>query len=109
LTLSSPTKLRRNSGSSSAEGGDLFEEKIKSLTEALASAIASTESEAGLRLRKEQELESIMEELIDTKLRYAHVASELDVERAKTTRLRDKLLRYAERLTSLEVHMNIKR
>jgi len=91
--------------SASTVESDSAAENYKSLSEALASAIASTEAEALLRSRKEEELEELMEELIETKVRYAHVASELDVERARTVRLRDKLEKYAEKLTTLEVRL----
>ena len=77
--------------------------KLQSMCEALSAAIASTELEACMRVKKEDELESLMDELIDTKLRYAHVASELDVERVRTMRLRDKLEKYVSKLTTLEV------
>lgn len=80
-------------------------EKMKTLSEALASAIASTEAEGMLRCRKEEELEELMEELIDVKVRYAHVASELDVERARTARIRNKLEMYAAKVTVLEVRL----
>ena len=94
---------------SSKKGSDSYteaiEEKLKNTQEALASAITSVELHAGIRSRKEIEAESIMDELIDMKIRYAHVASELDVERVKTMKLREKLELYAERLTCLEVEV----
>lgn len=85
------------------ESSDSMEEKLRSTQEALASAIASTEMEAYRRASKEMESEAMMDDLIDTKIRYAHVASELDVERVRTLKLREKLKLYIERLTTMEV------
>lgn len=101
--------MRRNSGSStqgsSGESSGSVEERIKSLSEALSAAISSTELEACRRTKKEVECETLMEELIDMKLKYANVASELDVERARNLKLRDTLERYAQNLTTMEVKL----
>lgn len=100
LSLTPTKSSKRLSGGESIES---IEDRLKSTQEALASAISSIEMEACLRSRKETEADAIMDELVDTKIRYAHVASELDVERVRTMKLRDKLELYAERLTMIEV------
>ena len=100
----SDSNLLRN-GSSSDSASSAIEDVLKSTKEALAAAISSTECEAAARARAEAELDSTLEELIDVKVRFAHVASELDVERVRTMKLRDKLRLYAETLTSLEVRL----
>ena len=103
LTSSSPPS---SSSSSSKAGGSAIEDVLKNTQEALVAAIASTEKEAASRLQKEVELETTIDELIDTKVRYANVASELDVERVRVMRLRDLLEQYAESLTKMEVKLN---
>jgi len=109
LNISPVKMMRRNSGSStqgsSGENSSSVEERIKSLSEALSAAISSTELEACRRTKKEVECETLMEELIDMKLKYANVASELDVERARNLKLRDTLERYAQNLTTMEVKL----
>ena len=102
MTSSSPP----SSSSSSKAGGSAIEDVLKNTQEALVAAIASTEKEAASRLQKEVELETTIDELIDTKVRYANVASELDVERVRVMRLRDLLEQYAESLTKMEVKLN---
>jgi hypothetical protein len=103
-------KARRPSGSDtnlSSRGldGSAIEDVLKNTQEALAAAIISTEKEAAARARTESELDSIIDELIDAKVRFAHVASELDVERVRTLKLRNRLQLYAETLTSMEVRL----
>ena len=102
LTSSSTTRT----AAANNDGDSAIEIVLRNTQEALAAAIASTEREAALRLQKEVELETTIDELVDTKVRYANVASELDVERVKVMRLRDRLEQYAETLTKMEVRLN---
>ena len=57
------------------------------------------------RADMESQYDGVLEELIQVKIKYAALGETLDYEKAKAVNLKQKLLKYAERIATLEVQL----
>ena len=80
---------------------DYYTNKLKSYEDALTSAISSTEAQASLRIEREIEMHDLINELAKANVKYAHIAADLDIEKAN--HINDNKLSY-KKIENLQIN-----